>query len=128
MVEPGNTASITFRTDQAATAIALGSGDLPVLGTPKVVALVEQAAVAAIAGHLEAGSTSVGTYVSLDHLAPTPVGGTVVAIATVVGVEGPTATFEVTVTDAGKVVARGSHTRFIVDRHRFMEKVPGLGV
>jgi fluoroacetyl-CoA thioesterase len=125
MVEPGNTASITFRTDEAATAAVLGSGDLPVLGTPKVVALVEQAAVAAVAGHLGTGSTSVGTHVSLDHLAPTPIGGTVVATATVVALEGPKITFEVAVTDDEKVVARGTHTRFIVDRHRFMEKVSG---
>ena len=125
MVEPGNTASITFRTDEAATAAILGSGDLPVLGTPKVVALVEQAAVAVIAGHLETGSTSVGTHVSLDHLAPTPIGGTVVATATVVAVEGPKITFEVAVAEEEKIVARGTHTRFIVDRHRFMEKVSG---
>jgi predicted thioesterase len=120
MIEPGNTASVTYKTDVSATSEVLGSGDLPVLGTPKVVALIEQAAVAALDGRLPGSSTSVGTQISVDHLAPTPVGGTVVATATVVVVDGRQVTFEATVTESHKAVALGMHTRFIVDRARFM--------
>ena len=60
---------------EADTAQALGSGDVPVLGTPRLVALAEQATVAALSGHLDAGQTSVGTRIELDHVAATAVGG-----------------------------------------------------
>jgi predicted thioesterase len=120
MVESGNTASISFTVNRKATAVALGSGDLPVLGTPKVVALVEEAAVAVLEGRLPPASTSVGTQVSVEHLAPTLVGGKVIATATVTVVDGRQVTFEATVTEGPKPVARGTHTRFIVDRERFM--------
>lgn len=116
----GATASTSFIVDEASTAIALGSGDVPVLGTPKVVALVEAAAVAAIAGMLEEGQTSVGTNVTLDHLAPTPVGGSVLATATVTSVDRRTIRFDVDVTEDGRTVARGIHVRAVVDRSRFL--------
>ncbi len=119
MISVGATATTSFIVDEASTAIALGSGDVPVLGTPKVVALVEQAAVAAISGLLEAGQTSVGTNVSLDHLAPTPVGRAVLATATVTSVDRRTVRFDVEVTDDGRPVAKGSHVRAVVDRNRF---------
>ncbi len=123
MVEPGTSASIPFVADDATTAIALGSGDVAVLGTPKVVALIEEAAVAALSGQLEESSTTVGTHISVDHLAPTAVGATVVATATVTAAEGRTISFTATVTESDKVVARGTHTRAIVDRSRFESAV-----
>ena len=121
MTNVGATADITFVVDERTTAVALGSGDLSVLGTPKVVALCEEAAVAAIAGSVEAGATTVGTRISLDHLAPTALGGSVVASATVVAVDRRRLEFEVSVSEGDRVVARGTHTRFIVDRRRFLE-------
>jgi len=123
MIEPGNTATIEFTTDESATATALGSGDLPVLATPRVVALVEEAAVAAIAGHLSADETSVGSRIRLDHVAPTAVGGTVVATATVTDVDGRRVEFDATVTEGENVVARATHVRFIVDRETFMHSI-----
>ncbi len=119
MIEIGATANMSFTVDEASTAIALGSGDVPVLATPKVVALVESAAVAALAGMLEDGQTSVGTNVTLDHLAPTPVGGSVLATATVTSVDRRTIRFDVAVTDDDRTVARGTHVRVVVDRSRF---------
>ena len=83
-------------------------------------ALVEAAAVAAIAGMLEEGQTSVGTNVTLDHLAPTPVGGSVLATATVTSVDRRTIRFDVDVTEDGRTVARGTHVRAVVDRSRFL--------
>lgn len=120
MIDEGTTASIPFTVDEAATAIALGSGDVPVLGTPKVVALVEEAAVAALAGWVGEGETTVGTNVTIDHLAPTRIGSTVTASATVTAVDGRRIAFAVKVTEGDAVVARGTHTRFVVDRRQFL--------
>ena len=91
------------------------------LGTPKVVALIEEAAVASLAGGLPEGATSVGTSVTIDHLAPTRVGSTVVAEATVTQVEGRRLRFGVKVSEGDAVVARGTHIRFVVDRASFLE-------
>ncbi len=127
MIEPGLTARITFIADDASTAIALGSGDVPVVGTPKVVALCEEAACAAIAGTLPAGATTVGTHIAVDHLAPTAVGRTVTASATLTQVDQRKLVFALTVTEGDTAVARGSHTRFVVDRASFLASVaPGV--
>jgi len=107
---------------EADTAIAMGSGDVPVLATPRVVALAEEATVAAVAGVLAAGDTTVGMRVQLDHLAPTPIGGEVVAEATLEKVEGRKLTFTVSVNDARGLVAAGKVTRVMVDRERFLDK------
>lgn len=127
MIEPGLTARITFTADDASTASALGSGDVPVLGTPKVVALCEEAACAAISGTLPAGATTVGTHIAVDHLAPTAVGRTVTASATLTQVDQRKLVFALTVTEGDTAVARGSHTRFVVDRASFLASVaPGV--
>ena len=123
MLTEGTTAAISFVVDDDATARALGSGDVPVLGTPKVVALAEQAAVAALSGSLPEGATSVGTSVTIDHLAPTAVGATVHAEATVTHVDGRRIVFSVKVAEGEDVVARGTHIRFVVDRASFLERV-----
>jgi fluoroacetyl-CoA thioesterase len=119
---PGLSASTTLLVEQADTAIEVGSGDVPVLATPRVVALAEHAAVEAIAGALAPGTTSVGYEVQLAHLAPTPVGGKVTAEATLETVDGKRLTFRVAVTDARGLVAAGRVTRVIVVRDRFIER------
>jgi predicted thioesterase len=121
MIDVGATADIRFVVDHSATAVALGSGDVLVLGTPKVVALCEEAAVAAIADSLDEGTTTVGTNIALDHLAATAVGGSVDASAVVVAVDRRRLEFEVSVSEGDRTVARGTHTRFIVDRDRFLK-------
>jgi fluoroacetyl-CoA thioesterase len=121
MIEPGATAYITYTTDKRSTAIALGSGDLPVLATPKVVALVEEASVAAIAGLVADTDTTVGSHIDVDHLAPTPIGGTVVTTATVVAIKGRRLDFEATVTEGETLVAKATHVRYIVNRDSFMD-------
>jgi predicted thioesterase len=120
MINEGTSAAVSFTADEGATAVALGSGDVPVLGTPKIVALVEAAAVAALAGALPDGATSVGTNIAVDHLAPTRIGGTVVAEATITAVDDRRVSFAVRVTEGDAVVARGTHVRFVVDRKRFL--------
>ena len=111
------------------TALALDTGDVPVLATPRVVSLAEEASIRAIDGTLAEGTTSVGYRVQLDHLAPTPVGGRVRAEATLEAIEGRRLTFRVSVSDGHGLVAAGRITRVIVERERFLERasVEGAG-
>lgn len=123
MISEGASASISLTVTDADTATALGSGDVAVLGTPRVVALCEEAAVAALAGSLPDGATSVGTNVNVDHLAATRVGGVVTANAVVDAVDGREITFALEVAEGDRVVARGTHTRVVTGRERFEEVV-----
>ena len=104
------------------TALAAHTGDVPVLATPRVIALVEEAAVAAVAGHLEPGETTVSMRVQVDHVAPAPVGDVVAATAKLEKVEGRRLIFSVSVTDQRGLVAAGKVTRVVVDRARFLDK------
>jgi predicted thioesterase len=119
---PGRSASVTLVVEEADTAIALGSGDVPVLATPRVIALAEEASIEAVADELAPGTTSVGYEVQLAHLAPTAVGSKVTAEATLESVEGRRLTFRVSVTDARGLVAAGRITRVVVVRDRFIER------
>ena len=110
------------------TALALSSGDVEVLATPRVVGLAEEATVRAVEGELDDGTTTVGYRVQLDHLAPTAVGGEVRAEATLETIESRRLTFRVAVSDARGLVAAGRITRVVVDRVRFLEKAAGGGV
>jgi predicted thioesterase len=107
---------------EADTARALGSGDVDVLGTPRVVALCEEATCVALHGAFPEGTTSVGMRVRIDHLQPTPVGAEVVAEAVLEKIEGRRLTFTVSASDARGLVAAGKVTRAIVERERFMNK------
>ena len=106
----------------ADTAVALKSGDVPVLGTPRLIALAEEAALGAVADWLPVGQTTVGMRVQIDHLAPTNVGSTVAAEATLEKVEGRRLTFTVSVNDHCGLVAAGKVTRVIVETERVLEK------
>jgi fluoroacetyl-CoA thioesterase len=117
----GLTARADLVVGQQDTAIALGSGDVPVLATPRVLALAEEATVSAIGGVLPAGRTSVGTRAELRHRAPTGVGRTVTADAILIGVDGRKLTFDITVRDGDDVVATAVVERVVVDRDRFLE-------
>jgi predicted thioesterase len=112
---------------EADTAVAWRSGDVEVLGTPRVVSLAEEASVRAIADELAEGTTSVGYRVQLDHLAPTAIGGEVRAEATLETIESRRLTFRVAVSDAHGLVAAGRLTRVVVDRARFLESAAGTG-
>jgi predicted thioesterase len=124
---PGLTASVTLVVADADTALALRSGDVAVLATPRLIALAEEASMEAIANDLPEGRTTVGYQVQLAHLTPTAVGGTVVAEATLEQVEGRRLTFRVSVNDARGLVAAGRITRVIVERGRFLERAQSEG-
>jgi fluoroacetyl-CoA thioesterase len=108
-------------TDQD-TARALRSGTVEVLGTPRVVALCEEACCRAIAAALTEGSTTVGMKVGIDHLQPSPVGEAIVAEAVLSKVEGRRLTFTVSASDSRGLVAAGKVLRVVVDVERFMSK------
>src|SRR5690348_14598359 len=103
----GAVTRVQLTVTDADTAQAMGSGDVPVLGTPRVLALVEAATVGATANRLPPGATTVGTRVELDHRLATPVGRTVVAEARLAKADGRRLTFEVSVRDGDQVVAEG---------------------
>jgi predicted thioesterase len=124
---PGSRADLTVAVTEADTAIALGSGDVPVLATPRVLALVERATVAAVAGDLHASETTVGVQVRLEHLAPTPVGATVEVSAELVSQAGRRLVFDVRVTGGGGVVASGTVTRVLVERAAFLAALAPSG-
>ncbi len=112
----------SVRVDESNTAIALGSGSVPVFATPAMAALIEAAAVQAVAEVLNDDQTTVGVYLDLQHLAATPVGLTVRAEAKLVQVEGRRLTFRVTAFDDVEQIGIGSHQRMLVETDRFLAR------
>lgn len=119
-------AELTFVVTDDDTAAAVGSGSLPVLGTPRLLAWCEAATCAALEPDLPDGSTSVGTEVALQHLAPSAVGARVVVTATRVAADGRLHTFDVAARDdAGRLLGTGQITRAVVDAARFLARLRG---
>jgi fluoroacetyl-CoA thioesterase len=119
-------ASVTHTVTSADTALALGSGDLEVLATPRVLAWLEEATCAAL--DLAAGQTSVGTRVELEHLVASPVGTEVTATATAVYTDGRLTRFQVVAQDGrGTLLASGEVRRVVVDRERFLARITPVG-
>jgi predicted thioesterase len=124
-MEPGQRAEITMVVGAADTAAALGSGDVPVLGTPRLLALAEAATVKAVAAALAPGQTSVGTSIRLEHTAASPVGMRVTVTAELTAVDGRRLTFRVEAVDAsGAVAGLGTVERVVVDRDTFLARLP----
>ncbi len=107
------------------TAEAIGSGLVPVFGTPYMIALMENAAVNAIQPCLAADEGSVGTLLNIAHSSATPIGMKVWANAAVTAVEGKKITFEVTAFDEAGEIGHGIHERFIIKPERFLAKAQG---
>jgi fluoroacetyl-CoA thioesterase len=122
-LNPGLRAGFAYTVTEADTAVAAGSGDVPVLATPRVLALSERASVAAVAGALEEGATTVGARVELEHLKATPVGATVQVEAVLERVDGRRLEFAVRVVDGERTVARGWVIRVVVDRAAFLRGI-----
>lgn len=122
-LQPGLSAEVQTVVSSANTAQALGSGAVPVFATPALVALLEQAAVVALAPALPPGQTSVGVRVDVQHLAATPIGMTVRGQATLVAIEGRRLTLAVAAYDDVEQVAAGTHERVLVDIERFLARV-----
>jgi fluoroacetyl-CoA thioesterase len=122
-INPGLRAGFAYTVTEADTAVAAGSGDVPVLATPRVLALAERASVEAVAGALEEGATTVGARVELEHLKATPVGATVEVEAVLERVDGRRLEFAVRLVDRGRLAARGWVIRVVVDRAAFLRGI-----
>jgi fluoroacetyl-CoA thioesterase len=119
-LSPGLRAGFEHTVTEADTAATLGSGLVPALATPTVLALVERATVEAVAAAVPAEATTVGARVELDHLLPTAVGATVSVAATLERVDGRRLHFAVEVREGDRLAASGRVTRVLVDRARFL--------
>ncbi len=124
-LEIGLRGHTTLQASQKYTAEAWGSGDVPVFGTPSLVALLETAAVNAVAGRLGPGETTVGTWLDVSHLAATPVGLEVRAEAELIAIEGRKLTFTAVAHDTREKIGECRHQRIIVSRDRFLAKAAG---
>ena len=123
MLEKGLTAASRTTVTPQNTAAALGSGDMPVFATPAMVALMENAAMLAVAGALPEGATTVGAEMNVTHIKPSGLGTEVIASAVVTEVDERKITFTVGARDAEGLIGEGTHVRFVVDRARFLAKV-----
>ena len=124
-IETGLSATLDRTVGEEDTAEALGSGSLPVLGTPRLLAWCEAATCAALAPALEEGQTSVGTRISMEHTAPSGLGARVQVTASSVHVDGKLVRFSVAARQDGKLVGSGEVTRVVVDAERFISRVTG---
>jgi fluoroacetyl-CoA thioesterase len=119
----GLTATVERTVGEGDTAAAVGSGSLPVLGTPVLLAWCEAATCAAVEPCLADGQTTVGTRVSVEHLAPSAVGAVLRLSAGITHVDGRLVRFTVAARQGGKLVGSGEVTRVVVDAEKFLSRV-----
>ena len=105
------------------TASAMGSGDLEVFATPAMVALMENAAMLAVASALSPESATVGALINVSHVKPSPMGAVIMATAELTGIDERKLTFKVSARDENGMIGEGTHIRYIVDRQKFMSKL-----
>ena len=123
MLEVGLKHTSELIVGDAVTAIQMGSGDMPVLATPAMMALMENAAMLAVADELPEGCTTVGGHIESSHLRPSKIGDKVSATAEVTKVDGRKIKFKVAAYSGETLLGEGTHLRFIVDRERFISKL-----
>ena len=123
MLEVGLKHTNELIVSDALTAIQMGSGDMPVLATPAMMALMENAAMLAVADELPEGCTTVGGHIESSHLKPSKIGDKVTATAEVTKVDGKKIEFKVSAYYGEALLGEGTHLRFIVDRKRFISKL-----
>jgi fluoroacetyl-CoA thioesterase len=122
-IEVGLRGEAMLTVGTADTALAMRSGTVDVLATPRLIALCEEATCVAVEGRVPTGHTTVGMRVQIDHLQPTPVGSDVTAEATLEKIDGRRFTFTVSASDARGLIAVGKVTRVLVDVERFNSKI-----
>jgi len=123
MLEKGLSAQSRTTVCRENTAARMGSGDMEVFATPAMVALMENAAMTAVAAELPEGSTTVGAEMNATHIKPSGLGAEITATAVLTEVEGRKLTFNVGARDTGGMIGEGVHIRYVVDRRKFMDKV-----
>lgn len=125
MLETGLFATLCQEVDQANSAAALGSGELPVFATPAMILLIEKTCCKALEKALEQGDTTVGTHLDIRHLKPTVVGGIVTCRCELIEIDGAQLVFSARCEDEAGLVGEGIHRRCIVNFERFMERAHG---
>jgi len=121
-IQHGLRAEVKATVSETKTATHLGSGSLAVYATPALVALMENAAVRALEDYLPASQTTVGGHMDVRHLAATPVGVQVRAVAELVEVDGHKLTFHIQAWDDDEKIGEAKHVRYLVDTEKFMAK------
>ncbi len=122
MLHKGLRAESKVKVSHDNSALQLGSGDMEVFATPAMVALMENAAMRAVANALPEGSTTVGTAIQTTHIKASKIGAEVTATAELIEIDGRKLRFAVNACDDAGVIGEGEHTRVVVDRERFMAK------
>lgn len=122
MIPVGTKQEYTFTVEEAHTALQIQSGNARVLATPHLAAMLEKAAHELCIPYLDEGCATVGTHLSLNHLAATPVGMKVTVSATVTNTEGRKIEFSLEAYDETEKIADGTHTRFSVLKEKFQAK------
>lgn len=112
-----------MKVDTIHSALALQSGDLEVAGTPAMLALMENAAMLAVAPCLDKDYTTVGGHIESSHLRPTKIGGEIEATAVLKKIEGKKLYFDVEAREGDVLIGKGHHLRFIVHRQKFLSNV-----
>ncbi len=123
MLEKGLSAQSVTTVTMESSAVSMGSGDMAVFATPAMVALMENAAMRAVAPHLEEGMTTVGSEMNTTHIKPSAIGTVVTATAVLTEVDGRRLTFNVGARDGEGLIGEGVHIRYIVNRERFLSKL-----
>ena len=124
MIQIGDKLIHTFTVEENHTAIALGSGNLPVLSTPYMIACMENTAMTLLGKTLEQGMDSVGIQISTSHLKASKIGETISYKATITGVDGRKISFSVVAENqAGEKIGKSTHDRFIIDPEQFMKNI-----
>ena len=108
---------------ESVTAIQMGSGDMPVLATPAMMALMENAAMLAVKDELPEGCTTVGGHIESSHLKPSKIGDKVTATAEVTKINGKKIEFKIAAYSGETLLGEGTHLRFIVDKEKFMSRL-----
>jgi predicted thioesterase len=125
---PGLTGEATTKVTDANTAAAVGSGGITVFSTPMMIALMENAALRAVQPHLAEGESTVGTAVNIKHMAATPLGMNVRAVARLETVEGRRLVYTVEAFDDREKIGEGTHERFIIQVEKFLSRVGQKGL
>lgn len=123
MIETGQKHTSEIIVNDSLSAENVGSGDMPVLATPMMMALMENAAMLAVKDSLKEGMTTVGGHIESSHLAPTKIGEKVMATAEVTKVDGKKIFFKISAYCGETLLGEGTHLRFIVDRQKFLARL-----
>lgn len=115
--------TLTYEVTPDKTAEVMGSGDMPVLATPAMVAMMENAAMTLAKPLCADGDTTVGCLINTSHLRPSAVGATISVTATLKAQDGRKLTFAIVAKDGDNVIGEAEHVRFMVTRDRFLSKL-----